>query len=648
MLKTMRASFHKLKWTLFAVIIVFVLGFVFFSGDTRTADPAKQAVAEIKGERILAAEFDRQYQAQLQRYREMYRGAMSPQIARALNLPRQVLDGMIDRILMLEAARRLKLRVTDEEVARKVVTLFSRDGRFIGREEYEKILRGNRISPQRFEEEIREDMLREKYSALVNSSVLIPESEVAREFSVRNDKATIEYILVPAARLESAAEPADAELKAFYEKNRERYRAAEQRRIKYLLVDRARIRAGTKVSDAEIQAEYARRRDSFTTPEQANASHILIKVDEGTTEAEARAKAEAILAKAKAGEDFVKLANESTEDESGKGKGGQLPPFGRGQMVKPFENAAFAMAPGELRLVQTQFGFHVIKLHSKTPAQARPFEEVRPSLEAEIADKKAAAEMDRIARELSEKLKGMRRASDEELRKLQDDRITYNTTGWASQGETVEGIGSNPGFAEQAWSTKLNEISATPVATARGTAFVRPFEERPAGVPPLAEIRERVVNDWKAERREKDALAALDPAARELASGTTLGTLASRYETEVKTTPEFAPGGPVPEIGLAPLLSEAVFKTPAGQAGPPVPVPGGFVVFRVLTRQEGDRKNLETQKAEILESLRSREGEKLLRSYLKQVRAEAGIRVNEKLLESFLPQEEGAGRGRQS
>lgn len=644
MLKTMRASFHKLKWTLFAVIIVFVLGFVFFSGDTGTADPAKQMVAEVKGKRILAAEFDRQYQAQLRQYQEMYRGALSPQIARALNLPRQVLDGMIDRILMLEAAQRLNLSVTDEEVAQKIVTLFSREGRFIGKEEYEKFLRGNRISAQRFEDDLRDDMLREKYSALVKAGVLIPDSEVAREFSVRNDKATIEYILVPAARLETTAEPSDAELKAFYDKNRERYRTTKQRRLKYLLVDRARIRSATTVPPAELQAEYARRRESFAVPEQVTASHILIKVDEDTPEAAAKAKAEALLARARSGEDFAALANENTEDESGKGKGGQLPPFGRGQMVKPFEDAAFEMAPGELRLVKTEFDYHVILLHAKSPTQTRPFEEVRPSLEAEIADRKATAEKDRIAREISEKLKGMRRASDEELRKLQNDRITYNTTGWGSQGEAVEGIGSSPEFTAQAWSTKLNEISATPIETARGTVFVKPTEERPEGVPPLSEIRDRVATDWKSERREKDALAALEPVAKELASGTTLAALAPRYEAEVKTTPEFPPGGPIPEIGLAPALSDAVFKTLAGQAGPPVPVPGGFVVFRVLSRQEADPKILEAQKAEILDSLRTREAEKLMRSTLKQVRDDARVRVNEKLLESFLP-EEGAASG---
>ncbi|MFN2386097.1 MAG: SurA N-terminal domain-containing protein [Thermoanaerobaculia bacterium] len=646
MLKTMRSSFHKLKWTLFVVIIVFLLGFVFFSGSGPGGadDPGNQVVAEVGGERILAADFDRQYRAQLQQYQQMYQGNFTPQLARALDLPRQVLDGMVDRILRLEAARRLNLRVSDEEVAQRIMTLFQDKGQFIGREKYEKMLRANGMYPSRFEQELREDLLAQKYGALVRASVLVPDSDVLREFSNRNEKATIEYILVPASRLESASTPTDAELQAYYDKYRERYRAPEQRRLRYLLVERAKVRTKMTAAEPEIKAEYDRRRDSLGVPEQVNAAHILIKVDADTTDDQARQKAESLAARARVGEDFAKLANENTEDETGKGSGGRLPLFGRGQMVAAFDQAVFNMQPGEIRTVKTEFGHHVIRLDERTPARTRPLEEVRASLEAELLDRKSTAETDRIARELAQKLLKMRAASEDELRKLQSDTITYNTTAWVGKGEAIEGIGANQQLSEEAWSAKVGEISANPIPTARGIAFVRPSEERPAGVPPLAEVRDRVAADWKRERREKDALATLEPAARELAAGGTLGPLAQRYETEVKTTPEFAPGGPIPELGVAPELSEAVFKTPAGQAGPPVPAPGGFVVFRVLTRQQADPSTLETQKGEILETLRSKEAERLVRSYLQQLRADQRVQVNEQLLESWLPEEEGTPR----
>jgi peptidyl-prolyl cis-trans isomerase D len=643
MLKTMRASFHQLKWTLFAVIIVFVLGFVFFSGSNWGGTGSSQVVARIGGKEISAVEFDRIYQNQVQRYREMYKGSFSPELARALDLPRQVLDGIIDRKLRLEAARRLNLRVSDEELARAIASspYFQENGQFIGAERYAERLRLAGMLPETFEEGVREDLLVDKYTALVKASVAIPEADIRREFSAKNDKAKIEYIVVPASRLDSAVEPTEADLKTYYDKNKERYRAPEQRRANYLLVDRLKVRAKMPVSDPEIRAEYEAKKATFSVPEQVSASHILIAIDPKggpDADAKAKAKAEALTVQAKAGEDFAKLASANTDDPSGKENGGQLPPFGRGQMVPEFEQVAFDMKPGEIRgPIKTSYGYHVIKLTAKTSATTRSLEEVRPSISGELADRKAYTETERLGKELAQRIRSLKTKSDEELRKLQSDVVTYNTTDWFSRTGPIEGIGPNAAFSNEAWALKIGDVTTVPIATPRGPAFVRPIAERPTAVQPFDEVKAKVTEDWKTERREKDALEKLEPAARELASGATLPALATRYETEVKTTSDFGPEGPVPDLGAAPRLVEAVFKTPAGQAGPPVPVPSGFVLFRVLTRTEADPATFDTQKVQLAESLRAKEADRLIRSVVAQMRADKKIEVNEEVLNSFLP-----------
>ena len=182
MLKTMRASFHHLKWTLVAVIIVFVLGFVFFSGSNWGGDEASQVIARMGDDQISAQEFDRIYQNQVQRYRELYKGNFTPELARALDLPRQVLDGIIDRRLRIEAAKKLHLTVTDEELARAIASLpaFQENGRFIGGDKYDERLRLAGVLPETFEEALREDLLVDKYTALVKASVAVPDSDVLR------------------------------------------------------------------------------------------------------------------------------------------------------------------------------------------------------------------------------------------------------------------------------------------------------------------------------------------------------------------------------------------------------------------------------------------------------------------------------------
>jgi peptidyl-prolyl cis-trans isomerase D len=651
MLKTMRESFHHLKWTLFAVIIVFILGFVFWSGGPSGADTDRSVAARIAGQPISAAEFDRVYRNELDRYRQMYQQSLTPDMLRALNMPHRVLDNMIDQRLVTEAARDLHLSVSDEELARAIAALpyFQENGQYIGHDKYVQTLLRAGLTADRFEHDVRESLLREKYTGYVRASVLVAEDDIRREWSTRNEKATIEYVLVPAARLGSNVEPTEADLKAWLEKHRDKYKKAVQRRFKYLLVDRVKVRTKTVVGEDEIKAEYGRRAGSFTVPEQVTAAHILIRVDpakgpEG--DAAARAKAEKIAEQAKAGGDFTKLARENTEDPSGKTSGGMLPPFGRGQMAAEFEEAAFAMQPGEIRgPVKTQFGYHIIKLINKTPARTRTLEEVKPTLSAELAERRAAAEAERIARELASRAKGLGKTSDDELRKLQSEFITFNTTDWVAKGEPIPGIGSNPGTLDEAWKLKIGALSPNAVATSRGPAVLKAAEERAEGVPPFDELKSALTADWKADRLEKDALAALEPTAKEIGSGKPLAEVAKTYEAQVKTTTEFSPGGSIPELGYAPALAKAVFATPAGQAGKPVAAPGGYALFRVLTRTPFDQKQYDAQKSELAESLRSREADRLLQAYVRQMRTSRKIQVNEELLKSLLPESEGSRRG---
>jgi peptidyl-prolyl cis-trans isomerase D len=650
MLKTMRDSFHQLKWTLFAVIIVFILGFVFFSGSNAGGSRNRgEELARVGDESVTAADFDRIYQAEVRRLQAQYQGNLSPELIRAMDLPHQVLERLIERILKLEAARRLNLKVGDDELRQTIASIpgLQENGTFIGQQRYEQLLRANGTMPDRFEEDLREQLLLEKYAGLVKASVLVSDADIQREFAARSEKASIEYIKIPAARLDGGAEPTDADLKTYYDRHRERYRAPEQRRVKYLLVDSARIRAKTTVPDADLRAEYERKKSGFGVPEQVSASHILVKIDPSKGPAAddaARQKAEKLLARARSEQDFAKLAKEVSEDPAAKENGGIWPPFGRGQGLPPeLEQALFEMRPGEVRgPIKTASGYEIVKLAAKMPPRVRTFEEVRPQLSAELSERRAEAETQRRARDLAETLKRLKNSSDEELRKLQDgDAVTYNTTDWISRGEAIPGIGSNPRFSELAWSLKIGQLGKDPVSTPRGPAFVKPSEERPAGVPPLAEIRARVAQDWKAEHRDEEALEKLAPAVRELTSGATLASLAARYETEVKTTTEFGPGGPVPDIGSAPELSSAVFQTPEGQVGRAVPVPGGFVLYRVLKRTAADPTALEIQRAELADSVRAREADRLVRSYLQQLRADRKVRVNEELLQSFVPETTG-------
>jgi hypothetical protein len=369
-------------------------------------------------------------------------------------------------------------------------------------------------------------------------------------------------------------------------------------------------------------------------PEQINAAHILVAVkpDGGPNADEvAKAKAETIAARARVqGADFAKLANENTDDPSGKTSGGQLPPFSRGQMVPEFEAQAFAMEPGEIRgPIKTQFGYHVIKLNGRTPARTRSLERG-----AAVAGRRAVRAAGfgrggparpRARREAEGDVVGLRRGPP----KAPERRGQPQHHGVGGEGRPDTGHRRQRSFPTRRGISRSARVSSTPITTARGVAFVKASEERAERTSSFAELKPRLEQDWKTERREKDALAQLG-ARRQGALGRRHARVArDAVRNRGQGHDRVRPGGPVPEIGAASELAAAVFKTPQGQAGPPVAVPNGFVLFRVLTRTEGSRDALQAQKEELRDSS-APEGGAPDPAILQKVRA-AGVEVNDQL-----------------
>ena len=490
MLDRMRRHRGWLKWSLALVVLAFI---VFYIPDFLRQDntPSPNAVvARVGGQEITIAAFRRAYQSQLQAYQRAYGGSINEQLLKQMGIDKQILQQLIDERAAIAEAQRLGLVVSDAEVAQRisVIPAFQQNGQFAGRQVYEQVLRMQRppLTTEEFEENLRSALLVEKLRAAVTDWVAVSDADLEREYRRRNEKVKLEMVVFTPDAVQKDVTVTDAEAAAEFEKRKDRYKVPEKRKIRYLLVDADAVKAKIVVPPGDVERSYQQSIQQYSTPEQVRASHILLKT-EGKDEAAVKAKAEGLLKQVKSGADFAELAKKFSEDEASAKAGGDLDFFGRGRMVKEFEDIAFTLAPGAISdLVKTQFGYHIIKVVDKKPAATRPLEEVRQQIADQLAYERAQAQVSELATTLAGDIK--RPADLETVAKARG--LTVQDSAFFTKEEPISGLGPAPDVASEAFLMKEAAV-AGPARVPRGQVFFTMTGKQDAHVPKLDEVRER-------------------------------------------------------------------------------------------------------------------------------------------------------------
>jgi len=635
MLKTLRENFKHLQWILWLVIAVFVI-FVFVDwgmGTTRVGGEAEYA-AKTADFQITTGEFQKAYRNAEDRYRQMAKGSLTPEMIQQLNLPGRVLDQMIDQRILRAEAERLKIRVTDDEVKARILgykgndgtPLFVKDGVFVGDKPYAAMLANAGLTPDRFEAETRDELLMTKLNGLLTQSVLVTDQEVADAWAGKNVKAKIAYVLVRASTPAGTTLP-DAELEAYFKQNAASYKG-EVRKAKYLLVDKSKVLATVKVSDADVAAEYNSSIATYSKPEQVRARHILYK-GTGPTEEAAKAKAESALRKIQAGGDFAAIAKAESQDTGSGANGGDLPAFGRGEMVPEFEEAAFG-APGKLlidHVVKSSLGYHVIEVLEKVAPRTEPLFTVSTQIRARLQEKRAGEESKRLAKEIADKLSKTKKPSDDELRRLTGPAVTFNETVFISKQDNDPGVSYNPYFNKELFDLGVDEVSKNVVSTVRGEAIVKCAAVKPA--PDFADAKSKVnadlVKKKEAERVEnqlKEALKGAD----------SLEQVAEKTGQKVETPDAFGKGEPIPGLGRIRPVSDAAFAANPGEMKGPFVTDAGSVVFRLVEKGTVDQAKFDQEKETERLNLRRSKADKLIQALLAERKLALKIQPNKELL----------------
>ena len=576
MITFMRRYRKGLQVGLLVVIIAFVASlFVFGSRGFDGGSEAGDRVATVNGERISRKQYQDRYQAVMDYYSQMNRGRLSAEMAEQLGLPQRVVDELVTEAVVVQRAQAEGLGIDDEEFNASVHAMreFQDNGRF-SMDRYRRFLQMRGPDAER---DLRRYLTMRKVQRVIVGGVRATEAEVEQAWQLRQEQVRAAWALVELAPLMATATVTDDEIAAYLKEHPDEFKQPERRKVQYITLVAKDFTP--KVSDAEVEKYYTENAKEFETPRQVRASHVLARVsDTGGSEAEdkARAKIADVIRRAKAGEDFAKLAREVSEEPGAKERGGDLDWVKQGDMVPAFEQALFALKKGEVspEPVRTPFGFHAIKVVDVRDGAKKPLKEVaasiRDRLAAEGAEKAAKAKADEVRPALSA---------------AKDFMAQAKSLGLSPIETTMAKTPKPPGFTgesldDAAFALALGGVT-TPVKTPAGWVVLKVTESLPAGVPPLAEIRERIAASVKRTKADGVAAGKAKQLAEDAKSGK-LDDLAKKAGATYGETPRFSRGKPAERLpGDAQM---AALQTPAGETSAAVRTPQGYYVVKVLER----------------------------------------------------------------
>lgn len=574
------------KLVMLMLMLLIVPSFIFFGvqGYSRMSEGGNRTVAKVDGHGIMQSEWDAAHQRQVERVRRQSPG-VDPKLFDAPELKRQTLEQLVRERVLYSAANKLHLTVSDARLSHELLSVpqiaaLKRPDGSIDVASYKALLEAQGMNPAAFEAGVRQEALLRQVTAGVTDSVLAPRSAMQSALDALLQRREVQLQRFEPAAFAGRVNPSDAELAAYHKAHESDFRAPEQASIEYVVLDLAALQSGITVSDEDLRKYYDENAARYTSAQERRASHILIKADKNAPaadKAKAKAKAEGLLAEVRKNPAaFAELAKKNSDDPGSGARGGDLDFFGRGAMVKPFEDAVFAMKPGEIsNLVESEFGYHIIRLDAVRGGEKKPFEAVRGEIEAEVKKQLAQRRYTELAEQFSntvyEQADSLQPVVDKFKLKKQTATVQREpapgATGPLASPKLLEAVFANDAIANKR-NTDAVETGASQLVSARV------LQHTAAHVLPLAEVRDRVRERVVAEQAA--ALARKEGEAR-LAQLKQGGSDAGAMPAAV-TVSRTQPQG-LPREALEAVLRADVAKLPSllgVDAGPQ-----GYVVARI-------------------------------------------------------------------
>jgi peptidyl-prolyl cis-trans isomerase D len=621
----------------FAVLFLGAIAVVFVFWGIRFESAATSAAATVNGkdipqQTVLKAWQDRQTELQTQ-----LRNELPPELVKSEQA--KLMDEFIARELLVQRAHDSGYRVSDRELAESITRIpaLQFEDKF-SRDRYAALLRQQGRTEPEFEQEYRRDLETSQLRNSIALSSFVTPGELRHRIELQGETRDVAYAVVPAAGFAAQVQVTPADIAAYYEKNKSQFMSPETVALQYLKLNLADLAAGVQVTEEGLRKYYdetAAERNSV--PERRKAAHILIET--GSDDAAARKKAEGILARARAGEDFAKLAQQYSDDAGSKAAGGDLGWAAKEAYVQPFSEALFAMKKGEISgLVKTQFGYHIIRLEDIEQPRVRSFDEVRAELEPEFRREQAQTLFYEKSQQLADESFAALSELDSVAKKL---GLTVQTVeGFTRQGGGA--LGNDRKVIDAAFSNEVlqERQNSPPVQIGEDSVVVlRVTDHKPSAQLPLAQVQEQIVTRLREDKARAAATAAATALAKRISAGEPLATAAASVGSTPTASQSVSRRGPTAE-GAAPMVPEllkAIFEVPrpsgAGKvsAGVATLASGDPAVFVVSAATPGSPASFGGNLAEQAQSLANQNAAIEFDAYLSELRRTAKIKRNEKL-----------------
>lgn len=500
---------HAKGWAAKVILAVIAVTFALFGVDSYMQGGDGADIVAVVGEaKISRQEYSRELENQADRMRE----AMGEKFDRAITdtpeFRKKMLDSLVERKALLLDAQQQGFQTPDRYLESVLVQIpaFQENGVF-SPQRFEALLRQRNMTPAGFEKEVREAYVLEMQTSPIVLGTFVPKTSLSQLVRVVLQQREISTIDLPASEFNSQANVSEADIKKYYTSHPAEFTEPEKLRAEYLALTPDSILPTLTLNDKEVGEYYAANSARFSQPEQRSASHILITVAKNAAPgAKERARDKAVKLTAslqKNPADFAELARKESQDPGSAAQNGSLGSFPRGAMVKPFDDAVFGMKVGEIRgPVESEFGFHIIRLDGIQSATVMPLNSVRAEIETELRKQKAQKRFAEAAENFSnlvyEKADSLKPAAEAM-------RLTVQTTGWISAKNPPPPL-NNPKliqilFSADAIGSKQNTEA---VEVAPGVLIAaRVLEHRPSAMRPLSEVAEKIRQKLRTERNNR-------------------------------------------------------------------------------------------------------------------------------------------------